>query len=386
MSFMDSGKPHKLDIGPLSFDLPASIPPIALPIAAAVIVLLLLLFLVIPRCSHAPEQQAASDSNAASSQAAASATAASAGSEASSSAASQTSTATTTQTSSIFFTVGMAIDEAKQSVQSAGQVESLDQTSSNQGALVTLLGDETAAKLLAQAKTNVDALWIAAHPAEYGIDGVEVQYKILKLAADEPASLDYVRDFPSSYPASQVNEDKSLAMSTSSPSSSVPDTNIPHLYQWDRRWGYTTYSGAAFGLTGCGPTSLAMVYQGLTGSKDKSPYDMGKLANERGYMSEYEGTEGTFFTETAKDLGLACDELYPETETLKSALEHGQTVILNLAPGYFTMTGHYIVVTDLTSDGKAIINDPYSVERASQTWDLALLTSQSYAMYGYSKA
>ena len=271
-------------------------------------------------------------------------------------------------------------------VQSASQVESIDQTSSNQGALVTLLGDETAAKLLSQAKTNVDALWIAAHPAEYGIDGVEVQFKILKLAADEPASLDYVRGFPSSYPASQVNEDKSLAMSTSSPSSSVPDTNIPHLYQWDRRWGYTTYSGAAFGLTGCGPTSLAMVYQGLTGKKDRNPYDMGKFANERGYMSEYEGTEGTFFTETAQELGLTCDELYPETETLKSALEHGQTVILNLAPGYFTMTGHYIVVTDLTSDGKAIINDPYSVERSSQTWDLDLLTSQSYAMYGYSKA
>ena len=213
-----------------------------------------------------------------------------------------------------------------------------------------------------------------------------MQYKVLKLAADEPEAIKYVRDFPSSYPASKPDEDKSLGMSSSSPASNIPDTDIPHFYQWDRRWGYTPYSGAAFGLTGCGPTSLAMVYQGVTGKSDKTPYDMCKLADEKGYMTEYEGTLGEFFTETAEELGLVCEELYPEAETLRSSLEHGQTVIVNLAPGYFTDTGHYLVATALTPEGQAIVNDPYSVERSSQTWDLDLLASQSYVMYGYTKA
>ena len=213
-----------------------------------------------------------------------------------------------------------------------------------------------------------------------------MQYKVLKLAADEPAALDYVREFPDNYPAESVNTDKSLAMSTSSPASGVPDTSVPHLYQWDRRWGYTSYSSAPFGLTGCGPTSLAMVYQGLTGSVDKTPYDMGKLAEDKGYMSEYEGTMGAFFTETAEELGLICEELYPDSSTIREALESGQVVIANLAPGYFTTNGHYFVLTGLAKDGTAIVNDPYSVMRSSQTWDLDTIASQSYICYGYTRA
>jgi len=180
--------------------------------------------------------------------------------------------------------------------------------------------------------------------------------------------------------------DKSLAMSESSPAASVPDTNIPHLYQWDRRWGYTTYSSAAFGLTGCGPTAMAMVYQGVTGQTDRTPYDMAKLASDGGYMDEFEGTMQSFFTESAEQLGLSVEEVSPDPESIRQALERGQVVIANLAPGYFTTTGHYFVLTGLAQDGTAIVNDPYSVVRSSQTWDLDTIASQSYACYGYSKS
>ena len=381
-----------LQLGPLSFELPDFIPPIAIPIAIAILVLLLIFAVIVPSCTRSGDEQStaavsvqsasASDASATTASGA-SANAASAGAAATDN---QTTTQTSTQTATLYQRVKLAKDKALQQLQSAGQIESLDRQESSQGALATLLGDESAAKLLAKAKTNVDALWIAAHPAEFALDGVEVQYKILKLAADEPESLVYVRNFPNVYPMEKVDMDKSLGISSDSPSANVDDTDIPHFYQWDRRWGYTTYSGAAFGLTGCGPTSMAMVYQGLTGKTDKSPYDMGKLADENGYMSEYEGTVGTFFTEMAEELGLDCEELWPDSETLRNALEHHQVVIINLAPGYFTTTGHYLVATGLTSKGEVIINDPYSVERSGQTWDPDLLTTQAYVMYGYSKA
>ena len=398
-----SGDNRTVEVGPVSFDLPFAvpdrIPPIAVPIAALIIILLLIFAVLIPSCSRASApastsqsaasvSAAASDASASAASASASESAASAnaGTTTTSTTASTTDATTTSQPTSLVLQVAQAKSKARDAVQAASSVDSVDKQESHQGALSELLGDETSSKLLAQAKNSIDALWIAAHPSAYAYDGVEVQYKVLKLAADEPAALKYVREFPENYPADSVNTDKSLAMSTSSPSSGVPDTKIPHLYQWDQRWGYTTYSSAPFGLTACGPTSLAMVYQGLTGSVDKSPYDMGKLAEEKGYMSEYEGTMGAFFTETAEELGLICEELYPDSETIRQALDSGQVVIANLAPGYFTTTGHYFVLTGLADDGTAIVNDPYSVVRSSQTWDLDTIASQSYICYGYTRA
>ncbi len=381
--YTKSTKSHKLEVGPLSLDIPVSAVSIAVPVIAVVVVLLLIFAVIVPSCTRAPEQSGDAAGQGSTEQAASSADASSAGTTDASAQAGQQGA---TQATGLFQKIQVAKDKAMQKVRDAGQVDSIDRQESHQSALSTLLGDETSAKLLAQAKTNVDALWIAAHAGAYAAEGLEVQHKVLKLAADEPAAIDYVREYPTSYPAAAVNEDKSIAMSTASPSSSVPDTDIPHLYQWDKRWGYTVYSSAAFGLTGCGPTSLAMVYQGVTGNNDKTPYDLGKLAEEGGYMDEYEGTTGSFFLEKAEELGLKCEEMYPEAETLRQALEHGSVVILNLAPGYFTQNGHYFVATELTSDGQVIINDPYSVERSSQTWDPELLASESYTMYAYAKA
>ena len=250
--------------------------------------------------------------------------------------------------------------------------------------LVDLIGEEDTEKLLTQATTNPDALWIAAHPDEYAFDGIEVQVKILRLAAVEPQSVPYVRSFPTQYPSTDASDDTSLAMDEHSPSPDVPDTNVPHLYQWDRRWGNTVYSSAAFGLTGCGPTSLAMVYQGVTGKTDINPHDMAVMAEERGYMSEFQGTENAFFTEMAPELGMTCTEVYPAAETLTEALSNKQVVIALLAPGLFTTTGHFFVLTGLTDDGQVILNDPYSYERSSQTWPAETIANEATIFYAYS--
>ena len=276
---------------------------------------------------------------------------------------------------------------AKQAeIEAASQTGSLDTSNNKIEALVSLLGEEETAKLIAQAKTNPDALWIAAHPDEYAFDGIEIQYKILKLAADEPASIQYVREFPAKYPASDASDDKSLAMDVASPSSTVPTTFVPHLYQWDRRWAYTVFSSATFGLTGCGPTSLAMVYQGLNRTVDRTPHDMAVLAEERGFMSEYNGTDGTFFTSIAGELGLNCWEAYPDASNIVDELSAGNVIIANLAPGYFTVGGHFFVLAGLTDDGKVIVNDPYSVVRSSTVWEADFIASESMALYVFSNA
>lgn len=354
-------------------------PAYAVPVGLAAVIIVIFLVLVfgvlVPSCSHTeePAQQAtepalsesAESANSASAESSAATGSASADDSSFASAVSDTSAPTTP---TLVASVGDATAQAHAKVD----------------ALVTLLGEDDADKLFAQAKTDADAQWIVTHVDQYEFEGIEVQYKILKLAANDAAAIPYVRHFPEKYPMDGEDADKAIAMDSASPSDSVPSTSVPHLYQWDRRWAYTIYSSTSFGLTGCGPTSFAMVYQGVTGNTDRTPHDMAVLAEERGYMSEYDGTDSAFFTDVAPELGMTCEQADPDSDVLTDALSSGKVVLVNLGPGYFTSNGHFFVATGLANDGKVIINDPYSVVNSSQTWDASFIASEAMGMWVYS--
>lgn len=259
-----------------------------------------------------------------------------------------------------------------------------DMDEPHEAALVKLLGKETAAKLLNKAKTNSDVMWICAHVNDYAFDGTETQYKVLKLAADEDESIPFVRSYPSSYPTASPSSDESQAISSDSPSSSVPATSIPHVYQWDQRWANTGFAGNAMGVSGSGPTCLAMVYQGLTGDKSKTPYDMGKAAEEAKAVNDKLGMKAEFLYDGAAALKLDCTELYPTYDTIRDALLTGDAIILVIEPGRFTSTESFVVIAGMADNGKAIMNDPYSIEHSSQLWDIDELAAISTAMYVYS--
>ena len=244
-----------------------------------------------------------------------------------------------------------------------------------------ILEENLVKQIEAQAKVNKDTAWIAAHLSEYAYDGWAVQYKILKLAAEEPAATTYIREWPELYPA----EDQNLKSPHAVTGKKTGPHNIPQLYQWDPRWGYTVYSSTAFGMTGCCPTTLAMVYQGLTGKTDMTPYDMGVLAANDGYMSENEGTDAYFLINEAQGLGLNCYEIYLATESMMASLENGDVLIANVGPGDFTNDGHFIVITGL-KDGKLIVNDPYSKQRSEKLWDPDEVMNQCKAVFAYSRA
>ena len=252
----------------------------------------------------------------------------------------------------------------------------------NTEALLSLLDEETANKLIDQAKTDPDAAWIAAHPDAYEQYGPELQLKLVKLAADDPLAVPFVRGFPEKSPADDPNF-KAPAMDTGSPSPDIPETGIPHFYQWDLRWGYTRYSEDGFGLAACGPTSMTMVYQGLTGKHDITPYDMGRLAEEQGYVVYGQGSTVGLFTELPWQLGLSCWEVPVDAASIAQTLSDGNPIIANVGAGYFTTVGHFFVLAGITEDGKVILNDPFSVERSSKLWDLDLIVSESKALFAY---
>lgn len=247
----------------------------------------------------------------------------------------------------------------------------------DRAALLKILDEETADKLINRAHQSEEARWIAQNPDKYAMDGDAVQAKLLKLAADEPAAYSYVRNFPDKYP---MDKPASGTLNIE-----VTGKNIPKLYQWNELWGYTVYSGTAFGLTGCAPTCMAMVYQGLTGNHDLSPYDMGEIAQRDGYMAEVEGTDASFFLEEAGTFGLQCYMVNGDKESIKQAYTNGAVIVANFGPGIFTQYGHYVVLTGLTTDGQLVMNDPYSEERSNRTWDIQTIIDNSVALYAFSQ-
>lgn len=275
--------------------------------------------------------------------------------------------------------------------------------------LVSIMGEEDAAKLLKGVDDNADRYWIAAHPQELAIDGEAVQEKLLRLAAEEDDALKYVRDFPQRYAYganaseggfghakvqadSAVIADKNDSSAASIDDSGYPtvktgNANVPHLYQWDQRWGYAVYSSSAFGLTGCGPTAMAIAYQGVTGKTDIDPFDMGKLAYDMGFMAQFEGTDGTFLEMIAPQLGMECEYIDFSEEGLRDAFNRGLVVIDNMGDGYFShYGGHYLVLTGLDDQGKIVMNDPYSAVNSRKTWDVDFILGETRALYAFSKA
>lgn len=259
-------------------------------------------------------------------------------------------------------------DEADQTpVQQQAQRDPIDEDE-----LKTVLGDELAAQLVKAAETSDDVAWIAAHPDAYAGDGEAVRHKLLKLAAVEPEAVPFVRTFPDAYPAES-------ALGTDDPASG----EVPRLYQWDSRWGSTVYSSTAFALTGCCPTSLSMVYQGLTGKGDLSPYDMGKRASDGGYETTFDGTDATFLVNEAASLGLSCEALAADADSVRSALEGGAVLICNVGPGDFTDNGHFFVITGIDDEGNLVINDPYSAERSNRAWVVDTVLGQTIGLWAY---
>ena len=251
--------------------------------------------------------------------------------------------------------------------------------------LKAILGNETAALLIKRAESDMDAAWIAAHPDAYEKFGAELQEKLLKLAADDPLAIPFVRGFPKKAYADGPNL-KAPAMDKKIHVKGIPKTRIPHLYQWDLRWGYAKFSADGFGLAACGPTSLTMIYQGLTGKTDITPYDMGRMAEEQGYVIAGSGSTNDLFIEMPLQLGLNRWEIPVNADSIRETLSAGYPIIANVGPGYFSRVGHFFVLAGITEDGKVILNDPYSVERSSKLWDPEQIASESRALYAYDKA
>ena len=155
---------------------------------------------------------------------------------------------------------------------------------------------------------------------------------------------------------------------------------VPILYQWDERWGYTDYCGEPLGFTGCGVTTMAMAYMGITGRTDRTPADMARLATQLGEANG--GTNATFFTNPAMtaELGIVGTTIADTPDALVAALAAGNLVVVNVRPNTLAGSGHYVLAVGLDADGSVRIHDPNSTDNTARRWDPAELVGLEMTM------
>lgn len=216
-----------------------------------------------------------------------------------------------------------------------------------------------------------------------------------KLNADEAKRLDYIVENIDSYPDELINQlianpetvdyvysykdkdkynKKSIREGISS--SYYVDGNVPLFLQWDRRWGYRSYGKEMIGLTGCGPTSLAMVIKHFDENADVTPYSVAKYSQDNGYVSKDNFTSWKLFETGLKKYGLQSRDIVPVEAKMKRALDDGQILLVSVKPGIFTQRGHIIVIKGYSSNGDFLINDPNSIINTNKTWSFDELKNE----------
>ena len=149
---------------------------------------------------------------------------------------------------------------------------------------------------------------------------------------------------------------------------------VPYMRQYDSRWGYHAYGSGALGITGCGPTCLAMAAAYLKGDAALNPALMADFAERHGFYVPGEGTRWSLFTAGAAELGLVGEELPLDEGVMRSSLDAGAALVLSMLPGDFTDDGHFIIIDKYDAAGFSVL-DPNSPERSAR-WSFERLGGQ----------
>lgn len=194
------------------------------------------------------------------------------------------------------------------------------------------------------------------------------QLKDLALKNEE--ALEFVYD----YPAEHVKEH------TIDLTEEASMDSVPLFVQWDKRWGYEKYSGNFFAASGCGPTTLSMVVVYLTHNREASPIAVAKYSKEAGYSVDGSGSSWTLISEGCRHYGVKAKTVALDESRMKEELDEGHPIVVNVGPGDFTDTGHFMVITGYDDEGFSI-NDPNSIEKSGKRWLFKNISSQIRAVW-----
>ena len=194
--------------------------------------------------------------------------------------------------------------------------------------------------------------------------------QLQELALKNEEALEFVYDYPTEHVKEHtidLTEEASM-------------DSVPLFVQWDKRWGYEKYSGNFFAASGCGPTTLSMVVVYLTHNRDASPLAVAKYSKEAGYSVDGSGSSWTLISEGCRHYGVKAKTVALDESRMKAELDAGHPIVINVGPGDFTDTGHFMVITGYDDEGFSI-NDPNSIEKSGKRWLFRNISSQIRAVW-----
>ena len=156
----------------------------------------------------------------------------------------------------------------------------------------------------------------------------------------------------------------------------TPALNMPQYYQWDARWGSRRYGIGTMAQSGCVPTALAMVFNGL-GQKVLPTAVADTIYNNTKEMNvSYIGTSGKGAAYAINAYGYK-HSVITTKEQLIAALQSGKPVFGNLGKGIFASgrITHGIVLSGY-SNGKTKAMDPYTTYNTGKWYDVNTIWNQ----------
>lgn len=162
-----------------------------------------------------------------------------------------------------------------------------------------------------------------------------------------------------------------------------------HYLQYDTRWGGIMFSShgdksQTIKSSGCGATSSAMVLAMFKDAKI-TPLDVAQVILDAGYRTYNNGVDWGWFLFMAKHYSLILKETTSTDEVIQ-ALKNDALVVASMGAGYFTKTGHYIVLWGLDEvTDQILVNDPNSTTRIRASYDLFRQQAVKYFIFEEAK-
>lgn len=168
------------------------------------------------------------------------------------------------------------------------------------------------------------------------------------------------------------------SLQTSFPSSLESNSGLfVYFNQTDDRWAHSLFGPRDPILThGCGPTVLAMLISSYS-SAGLNPVEAANWAAQNGYCIPGEGSAHTIIEGGCKAFGLSAVSIREHTpDAILQALNDGNVVVALMGPGYFSNSGHFVIIIKSLEDQTVRIADPANLEHCTMNWPLPFLISQ----------
>lgn len=153
--------------------------------------------------------------------------------------------------------------------------------------------------------------------------------------------------------------------------------NVPPFNQGDYTETVAVIGGQKKSVksSGCGAACVAVVGQYLTGDEDWDPQSLFQWAFDNGYYFG-DGLSHECLREMAKLFGLSAR--WTDKDAVKRSLREMKPVVAHMRNGFFSnSSGHYIVLTGETEDGKVIVHDPGSRARSGKAYEWDFLVGET---------